>query len=124
MIEMGQTQTLHDSEGEALQTQLNDAQHEDDEIHGIPEWAQPIMKMITGSGWSDDSTTLVNYVASFVLSDVDCDLEALELLPESTKKICIAFFENCLRRGLTLEEQGIIATAILPSFMGSMGNIH
>ena len=93
---------------------MNDTYDAVDRIQKLPEWARPVIESITSSILSNNTTILVNYVASFVLSDVECDLETLESLPDSLKEICIRFFTNCLRQGLTLEEHGIIVSIILP----------
>ena len=93
---------------------MTDKNETADRIQKLPEWARPIMECITSSLLSDNAAILVNYVSSFVLSDVECDLETLESLPDSLKEICIMFFTSCLRQGLTLEEHGMIVSIILP----------
>lgn len=103
---------------------MTDKNETADRIQKLPEWARPIMECIISSLLSDNATILVNYVSSFVLSDVECDLETLESLPDSLKEICIGFFSNCLRQGLTLEDQGIIVSIIFPLISEGIENIQ
>ena len=85
-----------------------------DILSRFPEQLRPALLLIQKTPSNDVTVALVQYVASFVHPDFVCNLAMMDSLPKEAKEASLAFFEFCLRSGLSIEDQGALLAFIQP----------
>lgn len=83
-------------------------------LSAFPEELRATLHLIEKNRSNEVAQTLANFVASFVHPDFVCNLADFGHLDHEVKAAALAFFEYCLKVGLSIEEQGAILKWITP----------
>lgn len=86
-----------------------------------PEQALGLLRALAAARDYETAVALSNFVAAFVHPDYVCNLADVQNVPDDAKASALAFFEYCMRVGLSVEEQGAILTWLQPYLHRTLG---
>lgn len=86
-----------------------------------PDEASGLLRALAAARDYETAVALSNFVAAFVHPDYVCNLADLQQVSEEAKASALAFFEYCMKVGLSVEEQSAILTWLQPYLHRTLG---